>query len=190
MATESNIFEQYCCKAILELTDKGIIRGDYDWDRFVRGRGITYTIRSVDEATGRPLAYFVIKRKGKTIIVFDELSKKQKEYDFDPETRNIDEFAEFLILFANDIRDMDDKYLGDQPKVMDMSKITLDQDHLDKQIDEEELKDLVESIKEFGFLSPILVQEKEGQYVIIAGERRWRAAQIAGLTEIPVIVRK
>ncbi len=40
MATESNIFEQYCCKAILELTDKGIIRGDYDWDRFVSLIGI------------------------------------------------------------------------------------------------------------------------------------------------------
>ncbi len=49
---------------------------------------------------------------------------------------------------------------------------------------------MVESIKEFGFLSPIMVQERDDQYVIIAGERRWRAAQIAGLTEIPVIVRR
>ena len=113
MATESNIFEMYCSKAILELEKAGIIRGDYDWDCFKRGMWITYTIRSVDESTGRLRFYLVIELKEKTIIVFDELSKKQKEYDYDPKTRNIDEFVEFLISFANDIQNMDDKSMDD-----------------------------------------------------------------------------
>ncbi len=103
MATEGNIFEVYCGEAILELTNEGIIRGDYDWDCFRRGRGIIYTIRSVDESTGRPRFYFVIKREGKTIIVLDELSKKEREYGFAPETRNIDKFVEFLLSFAKEL---------------------------------------------------------------------------------------
>ena len=49
--------------------------------------------------------------------------------------------------------------------------------------------ELAESIKQYGILQPLLVQEKSGYYEIIAGERRWRAAKLAGLKEIPVIVR-
>src|SRR5512135_764938 len=55
---------------------------------------------------------------------------------------------------------------------------------------EETLTDLVASIKEKGILQPILVAPTEGgTYEIIAGERRWRAAQRAGLKEVPVVVR-
>jgi ParB family transcriptional regulator, chromosome partitioning protein len=54
---------------------------------------------------------------------------------------------------------------------------------------EEGLKELATSIKEKGLLQPILVRRKEGIYEIIAGERRYRAARIAGLTEIPAIIR-
>ena len=55
--------------------------------------------------------------------------------------------------------------------------------------DEDGLLELAESIKQYGILQPLLVQEKSGYYEIIAGERRWRAAKLAGLKEIPVIVR-
>ena len=48
---------------------------------------------------------------------------------------------------------------------------------------------MADSIKQFGLLQPILVQDKKNYYEIIAGERRWRAAKIAGLKEIPVIIR-
>ena len=54
---------------------------------------------------------------------------------------------------------------------------------------EDGLLELAESIKQYGILQPLLVQEKSGYYEIIAGERRWRAAKLAGLKEIPVIVR-
>ncbi len=58
-----------------------------------------------------------------------------------------------------------------------------------KQFNEDALQDLAESIKQHGVLQPILVQKRENYYEIIAGERRWRAAKIAGLKEVPVIIK-
>lgn len=59
-----------------------------------------------------------------------------------------------------------------------------------KLFDEEALRDLADSIERYGVIQPIVVTPKEGYYAIVAGERRWRAAKIAGLTEIPAIVRE
>ncbi len=56
--------------------------------------------------------------------------------------------------------------------------------------DEDELQELIDSIKEHGMLAPVLVENKGDYYEIIAGERRWQAAQIAGLKEIPIIIRE
>lgn len=58
-----------------------------------------------------------------------------------------------------------------------------------KQFDEDALLELAESIKQFGVLQPLLVQKKDDYYEIIAGERRWRASKLAGVKEIPVIVK-
>ena len=58
-----------------------------------------------------------------------------------------------------------------------------------KQFDEDALVELADSIKQFGVIQPLIVQEKNGFYEIIAGERRWRAAKLAGLKEVPVIVK-
>lgn len=58
-----------------------------------------------------------------------------------------------------------------------------------KNFDEDALIELSESIKQFGIIEPILVQDRQDHYEIIAGERRWRAAMKAGLKEIPVIIR-
>ena len=58
-----------------------------------------------------------------------------------------------------------------------------------KKFDEDGLLELSESIKQYGILQPLLVQDKNGYYEIIAGERRWRAAKMAGLKEVPVIIR-
>lgn len=59
-----------------------------------------------------------------------------------------------------------------------------------KDFNEEQLGELAESIKRYGVLQPLLVQKKGTFYEIIAGERRWRAAKIAGLKEIPVVLRE
>lgn len=58
-----------------------------------------------------------------------------------------------------------------------------------RNFDEDALLELSESIKQFGLLQPILVQDRKTYYEIIAGERRWRAAKMAGLKEVPVIIR-
>lgn len=59
-----------------------------------------------------------------------------------------------------------------------------------KDFNEDQLRELAESIKRYGVLQPLLVQKKGAFYEIIAGERRWRAAKIAGLKEIPVVLRE
>lgn len=58
-----------------------------------------------------------------------------------------------------------------------------------KNFDEDSLQELCDSIKQVGLIQPILVQDRKSHYEIIAGERRWRAAKMAGLKEIPVIIR-
>ena len=59
-----------------------------------------------------------------------------------------------------------------------------------KKFDEDALLELSESIKQFGVLQPLLVTERDDYFEIIAGERRWRAAKLAGVKEVPVIVKK
>ena len=56
--------------------------------------------------------------------------------------------------------------------------------------DEDALHELADSIKQYGIIEPIVVQKREDHYEIIAGERRWRAARIAGLKEVPVVVKE
>ena len=58
-----------------------------------------------------------------------------------------------------------------------------------RHFDESSLSELAASIKEKGVLQPITVREKDGGFELVAGERRWRAAQMAGLAEIPAVVR-
>ena len=73
--------------------------------------------------------------------------------------------------------------------VVKIAKVEPNRDQPRKNFDEDALQELADSIKQFGLLQPILVQERKDYYEIIAGERRWRAAKIAGLKEIPVIIR-
>ena len=64
-----------------------------------------------------------------------------------------------------------------------ISKVGPNKDQPRKQFDEDALMELADSIKQFGIIQPLIVQEKNGFYEIIAGERRWRAAKLAGLKE-------
>lgn len=59
-----------------------------------------------------------------------------------------------------------------------------------KDFNQELLKELADSIKQYGILQPLLVQKKGNLYELIAGERRWRAAKLAGLKEVPVVIRE
>lgn len=58
-----------------------------------------------------------------------------------------------------------------------------------KHFDEDSLAELAESIKQFGVIEPLVVTKRKGFYELIAGERRWRAARLAGLKEVPVVIK-
>ena len=74
-------------------------------------------------------------------------------------------------------------------RMIRISKIEPDREQPRRNFKKEELEELAASIKNNGLLEPIIVQEEENRFLIIAGERRWRASQMAGLTEIPAIVK-
>ena len=73
--------------------------------------------------------------------------------------------------------------------IVNINKVEPNREQPRKNFDEDALVELSESIKQFGVLQPLLVQDKKDYYEIIAGERRWRAAKLAGLKEVPVIIR-
>lgn len=73
--------------------------------------------------------------------------------------------------------------------IVKIAKVEPNREQPRKNFDEDALQELADSIKQFGLLQPILVQDRKDYYEIIAGERRWRAAKLAGLKEVPVIIR-
>ena len=73
--------------------------------------------------------------------------------------------------------------------MMDINKVEPNREQPRKNFDEDALLELSESIKQFGVIQPLIVQDRETYYEIIAGERRWRAAKMAGLKEVPVIIK-
>ncbi|AYO32125.1 ParB/RepB/Spo0J family partition protein [Biomaibacter acetigenes] len=83
---------------------------------------------------------------------------------------------------------MDDK---EQENVQDIkiSEIRANKNQPRKKFDEEKIRELSDSIKEHGVLQPIIVRKKDGGYELVAGERRWRAAQKAGIEKIPAIIK-
>ena len=74
--------------------------------------------------------------------------------------------------------------------LMNINKVEPNREQPRKKFDEDTLLELSESIKQFGVLQPLLVTERKDYYEIIAGERRWRAAKLAGIKEVPVIIGK
>ena len=83
----------------------------------------------------------------------------------------------------------------DQPAVkgetiVKISKVEPNREQPRKKFDEDALLELSESIKMYGVLQPLLVSDKKDYYEIVAGERRWRAAKMAGLKEVPVVIKE
>lgn len=79
---------------------------------------------------------------------------------------------------------------NDTLKNLKITEVEPNRDQARKRFDQEALEELAQSIKEYGLIQPIVVTKKDGYYSIVAGERRWRASKIAGVTEIPAIVRE
>ena len=74
--------------------------------------------------------------------------------------------------------------------VLSIHEIEPRKDQPRKMFDEDSLQELADSIKQYGIIQPLVVQKKDELYEIIAGERRWRAARVAGLKKVPVIIRE
>ena len=70
-----------------------------------------------------------------------------------------------------------------------ITKVEPNREQPRKNFDEDALQELADSIKQYGIVEPLIVQDRKTHYEIITGERRWRAAKLAGLKEVPVIVR-
>lgn len=90
---------------------------------------------------------------------------------------------------VEDLIDNPEKKAGQEVKNIDINKIKPNSSNARKVFDEPALAELAESIKLYGIIQPIVVVGVEGGYEIVAGERRFRAAKIAGLKEIPAIVK-
>ena len=74
--------------------------------------------------------------------------------------------------------------------MMKINEVEPNREQPRKNFEEDALLELADSIKQFGVLQPLIVQKKKDYYEIIAGERRWRAAKLAGVKEIPVIIKE
>ena len=75
-------------------------------------------------------------------------------------------------------------------KTLKITEVEPNREQPRKNFNQESLEELSESIKEYGVIQPIVVSKEDGYYAIVAGERRWRAAKLAGLAEIPAIIRE
>lgn len=75
-------------------------------------------------------------------------------------------------------------------KTLKITEVEPNREQPRKQFNQESLEELAESIKSYGVIQPIVVSKMDGYYGIVAGERRWRAAKLAGLEEIPAIIRQ
>ena len=92
-------------------------------------------------------------------------------------------------LFATNVPEEEQKKEGEVVLNLKLTEIEPNKDQPRRVFDEDALEELAESIKRYGVIQPIIVTNKDKYYEIVAGERRWRAAKKAGLSEIPVIVR-
>lgn len=92
-------------------------------------------------------------------------------------------------LFAANPEKIEKKEAGEEAKLLKISLIQANPSQPRKRFSDEELRELSESIKQFGVIQPLLVKKQGPIYEIIAGERRFRAAKLAGLAEVPVLIR-
>lgn len=83
-----------------------------------------------------------------------------------------------------------DEIQASGPIMMKINTVEPNREQPRKNFEEDALLELADSIKQFGILQPLIVQKRKDYYEIIAGERRWRAAKLAGIKEVPVIVKE
>lgn len=105
------------------------------------------------------------------------VSRKHEEHTESPKVEIVEKVVEKIVEKPGDY-------------MVKISEVEPNREQPRKQFDEDSLLELAESIRQFGVLQPLLVKKKDGYYEIIAGERRWRAAKLAGVREVPVIIKE
>ena len=93
-------------------------------------------------------------------------------------------------LFSGPIIEEEQMQENDILKNLKVTEVEPNRDQPRKIFNQESLEELADSIKTYGVIQPIVVTKRDGYYAIIAGERRWRASKLAGIEEIPAIVRE
>ena len=96
-----------------------------------------------------------------------------------PTIENVEEIEEPQLLEEND-----------KLRTLKITEVEPNREQPRKTFNQESLEELAESIKTYGIIQPIVVSKQDGYFGIVAGERRWRAAKLAGLEEIPAIIRE
>lgn len=107
-----------------------------------------------------------------------------------PNTGNVKTGAESKPVVKEVVKEVIKEVKVPADTMMKVSDIEPNRDQPRKKFDKESLEELAESIKQFGIIQPIVVQKKDDYYEIIAGERRWRAAKLAKVKEVPVIIKE
>lgn len=90
----------------------------------------------------------------------------------------------------NDVQTIVEKVVKKEEVMVKVSEIEPNREQPRKNFEEDSLLELADSIRQFGVIQPLIVKKKDDYYEIIAGERRWRAAKLAGIKEIPVIIKE
>ena len=103
--------------------------------------------------------------------------------------RGLDSLIPADVMLEPEKKNSEKKEKGDGATLVKITMVEPNREQPRKNFDEDSLQELADSIKQFGLLQPILVKDRGEYYEIVAGERRWRAAKLAGLKEIPVIIR-
>lgn len=119
------------------------------------------------------------------------LEKYQKKTENKPDVEKVEnkEFLKEKAYVEQKLATAGDNLYGSGGKQVAITKLVQNPDQPRKNFNQEALKELAQSIREHGIIQPIIVVQKGENYQIIAGERRFRAAKMAGLKTVPVIVR-
>ncbi|WP_434310407.1 ParB/RepB/Spo0J family partition protein [Hominifimenecus sp. rT4P-3] len=105
-------------------------------------------------------------------------------------TKKTEQSTKFSTKTKENVENSVEKTIDSSERMLKISQIEPNRDQPRRTFDVEALEELAESIRHHGVLQPLLVQKKGSHYEIIAGERRWRASKLAGLKEVPVMIKE
>lgn len=159
-----------------------------------RGLGALFGDDTVEEVIAEEKAEKAAERKTQRAAVKAKTEKNgkktDKKSDIAEKRKDKKTVMEDQNLNSSENGKMQEKELIQTELEVRVSEIEPNRDQPRKVFDEAQLQELADSVQKYGVLQPLLVQKKGESYEIIAGERRWRAAKLAGLKTVPVVIRE